>query len=76
MRDMQRRTWLGSVVALIVVRPWARVRALAQASVLTDRDVATLQATPGAGSPSRSSSAGCAITAKARIAAMATAPRR
>jgi hypothetical protein len=44
MRDMQRRTWLGSVVALIVVRPWARVRALAQASVLTDRDVATLHA--------------------------------
>jgi hypothetical protein len=41
---IRRRTLFQSAVALIVTRPWARVRALVQASILTERDIATLQA--------------------------------
>jgi hypothetical protein len=41
---MKRRTLFQTAVALLVTRPWARGRALAQASAITDRDVATLHA--------------------------------
>ena len=42
--SIRRRTLFQSALALFVARPWARVRAFAQASILTDRDVATLHA--------------------------------
>lgn len=41
---IRRRTLLQTAVALVITRPWARARALTQASILTDRDVATLHA--------------------------------
>jgi len=41
---IERRTLFQTALALFVSRPWARIRALAQAPVLAERDVATLQA--------------------------------
>ena len=42
--SIERRTLFQTALALFVSRPWARIRALAQAPVLAERDVATLQA--------------------------------
>jgi len=42
--SIRRRTLFQTALALFVARPWARIRALAQAPALTDRDIATLHA--------------------------------
>jgi hypothetical protein len=39
---MQRRTWLQSLVAFVVLRPWERLRALAQSPALTDPQIEML----------------------------------
>src|SRR5919106_1815284 len=41
---MRRRTLFQATLAVLVSRPWARLRALAQAAALTDQDVGTLRA--------------------------------
>jgi hypothetical protein len=41
---MKRRSWLQSVAAVLVTRPWTRVRAWTQAPALSEREVATLRA--------------------------------
>ncbi len=42
---MQRRTWLQSLAAFLVLHPWARLRAVAQSPVaLTDAQIAALHA--------------------------------
>jgi hypothetical protein len=39
---VQRRTWLQSLAAFLVVHPWTRLRAFAQAPPLTELQIATL----------------------------------